>query len=334
MGLQVYMFTPSQRFRYIGGAQLRGVKDITVYEDKRTTNQGGPGVTALVLVSSEVDGVVVLSVNVRGKIPHNPISFPTYLPEGTPNATRTTQDGQWGEWPENWGTCSVTCGGGSQFRTRLCNKPAPANDGAPCIGQSTQYQRCNEEVLCDWSEINCSSGSKVKGFRFHSKKQSSAFNQIELICENDGAITRVKTTGVGGEDICQYENPDRTNKAHCLTIGCCHFNEDPEDVEGFGKCWSNVGNGPCHGTQGWTEDKTCSTGLAKELSILGSSILFTNLKMVCEDDSEIVAVEGSNWTGSDWTGSDWTGSTVLSCSTGICGIKFVAETTKMQPTCC
>merc|ERR1711874_336070 len=280
MGLQVYMFTPSQRFRYIGGAQLRGVKDITVYEDKRTTNQGGPGVTALVLVSSEVDGVVVLSVNVRGKIPHNPISFPTYLPEGTPNATRTTQDGQWGEWPENWGTCSVTCGGGSQFRTRLCNKPAPANDGAPCIGQSTQYQRCNEEVLCDWSEINCSSGSKVKGFRFHSKKQSSAFNQIELICENDGAITRVKTTG------------------------------------------------------GWTEDKTCSTGLAKELSILGSSILFTNLKMVCEDDSEIVAVEGSNWTGSDWTGSDWTGSTVLSCSTGICGIKFVAETTKMQPTCC
>ena len=43
-----------------------------------------------------------------------------------------------GGW-SNWGTCSATCGGGTQ--TRTCTNPAPANGGANCEGDATQS--CN-----------------------------------------------------------------------------------------------------------------------------------------------------------------------------------------------
>ena len=38
-----------------------------------------------------------------------------------------------------WGICSVTCGDGVQSRT--CDKPAPANGGADCVGDTTRA--CN-----------------------------------------------------------------------------------------------------------------------------------------------------------------------------------------------
>ena len=48
-----------------------------------------------------------------------------------------------------------------------------------------------------------------------------------------------------GEQVCEFSNPDREDKTTCLALGCCHFNEDPFDEEGFGKCWSSVGDGLC-----------------------------------------------------------------------------------------
>eukprot|EP00937_MAST-01D_sp_MAST-1D-sp2_P007555 g7555.t1 len=44
-------------------------------------------------------------------------------------------DGGWGE----WGACTKRCGGGVQFRS--CNKPAPRNGGAECVGGAVR--ECN-----------------------------------------------------------------------------------------------------------------------------------------------------------------------------------------------
>jgi hypothetical protein len=46
-----------------------------------------------------------------------------------------------GGW-SSWGSCSASCGGGTQ--TRTCTNPAPANGGAYCSGASTQS--CNTQL--------------------------------------------------------------------------------------------------------------------------------------------------------------------------------------------
>jgi hypothetical protein len=53
-------------------------------------------------------------------------------------------DGQWSSW-DNWSSCSVTCGGGSQSRSRLCDNPAPQYGGANCSGNGTETQDCNTD---------------------------------------------------------------------------------------------------------------------------------------------------------------------------------------------
>ena len=51
-------------------------------------------------------------------------------------------DGGYTTW-SSWDTCTVTCGGGTQGRTRSCTNPAPQYGGAACSGSSTGIQNCN-----------------------------------------------------------------------------------------------------------------------------------------------------------------------------------------------
>ena len=51
-------------------------------------------------------------------------------------------DGDWDDWT-NWASCSVTCGGGSQNRSRTCTNPVPQYGGADCVGFAGENQDCN-----------------------------------------------------------------------------------------------------------------------------------------------------------------------------------------------
>ncbi|XP_022254744.1 uncharacterized protein LOC111088555 isoform X2 [Limulus polyphemus] len=74
--------------------------------------------------------------------------------------------GNWSNWT-NWTTCSVTCGSGRQVRFRKCDNPFPRAGGA-CPGSSTQFKRCNTEIICpvngswtvwsEWSECTYTCG--------------------------------------------------------------------------------------------------------------------------------------------------------------------------------
>ncbi len=52
-------------------------------------------------------------------------------------------DGDWSEWSD-WDTCTQTCEGGNQTRTRTCTNPSPANGGNDCGPDDTEMQNCNE----------------------------------------------------------------------------------------------------------------------------------------------------------------------------------------------
>lgn len=81
-------------------------------------------------------------------------------------------DGGYGPWSQ-W-TCSVTCGNGTQSRTRQCDSPAPKNGGAPCsdVGEPNETGQCTMDpcpkvdggwsVWTDWGSCSVTCGSGVQ----------------------------------------------------------------------------------------------------------------------------------------------------------------------------
>ena len=51
-------------------------------------------------------------------------------------------DGGLSEWSQ-WGECTVSCGTGSQTRSRDCSHPAPQYGGNDCSGPLEEIQACN-----------------------------------------------------------------------------------------------------------------------------------------------------------------------------------------------
>uniref|UniRef100_A0A672HD24 Thrombospondin-1 n=1 Tax=Salarias fasciatus TaxID=181472 RepID=A0A672HD24_SALFA len=74
-------------------------------------------------------------------------------------------NGGWGPWSP-WDTCSVTCGGGTQMRKRLCSDPAPKYGGKDCVGDASVTQLCNkQECPIDGCLSNpCFPGAKCISF--------------------------------------------------------------------------------------------------------------------------------------------------------------------------
>uniref|UniRef100_A0A665VTB7 Hemicentin-1 n=1 Tax=Echeneis naucrates TaxID=173247 RepID=A0A665VTB7_ECHNA len=79
-----------------------------------------------------------------------PPSFDGPRCEGTDTQTQVCKerpcpvDGKWSSWV-SWGACSVSCGGGTRQRTRLCASPAPQQGGRQCEGNDVHIDFCNSE---------------------------------------------------------------------------------------------------------------------------------------------------------------------------------------------
>ncbi|XP_022085366.1 hemicentin-1-like isoform X2 [Acanthaster planci] len=60
------------------------------------------------------------------------------------NVERCPIHGNWSPW-EAWTSCSASCDGGRQYRSRSCTRPAPQYNGRRCPGKSQEVRNCNQE---------------------------------------------------------------------------------------------------------------------------------------------------------------------------------------------
>ncbi|XP_041349174.1 SCO-spondin-like [Gigantopelta aegis] len=126
------------------------------------------------------------------------------------NTQQCPIDGGWTDYTpwDDWSTCSVSCGGGSQarFRSRTCTNPSPAYGGAECDGEpdDSEERECNTQQCPidggwtdytpwdDWStcSVSCGGGSQA---RFRSRtctNPSPAYGGAECEGEPDDSEER------------------------------------------------------------------------------------------------------------------------------------------------
>lgn len=114
-----------------------------------------------------------------------------------------------GEWC-GWGACSLTCGGGIQYRD--CNCPTPLYGGAYCSGsnqQSCNTQCCPVDGVCSgWSSWSCSGNNRIRTRTYTAPicngNNVACSPLIETFsCDDGNACTTDTCTGAG---ICNNTN--------------------------------------------------------------------------------------------------------------------------------
>ena len=72
-------------------------------------------------------------------------------------------DGSWTAW-NSYGACDVTCGSGTQTRSRDCINPPPLHGGADCAGNNTESQQCNAGNCPSKGWVNLNELSPTKNY--------------------------------------------------------------------------------------------------------------------------------------------------------------------------
>ncbi|KAH3881664.1 hypothetical protein DPMN_005591 [Dreissena polymorpha] len=107
--------------------------------------------------------------------PCNVQSCPTATTPPPPTTTLPTADGHWSNWT-SWTMCTLTCGGGQQYRERQCTYPDHTLHGQYCPGPKNQTQECNSRncpvdgIWTQWSAYSKCSVSCASGFQTRARQ--------------------------------------------------------------------------------------------------------------------------------------------------------------------
>ncbi|XP_046331621.2 uncharacterized protein LOC124114874 isoform X1 [Haliotis rufescens] len=182
-------------------------------------------------------------------------------------------DGNWTEWTDTVGVCSVSCGGGSKTisRTRACTNPAPSNGGADCVGSpSDQYTESCSTNGCpvdgNWTEWTVTTGDCSASCGGGSRTISRTRTCTNPAPSNGGADCVGSATG---------DYSETCNAARCpvhggwstwiITTSTCSAScgGGSRTVSRTRRCNSPVpsfGGNNCVGSSDDTYTETCNTG--------------------------------------------------------------------------
>ncbi|XP_053376882.1 SCO-spondin-like [Mercenaria mercenaria] len=187
-------------------------------------------------------------------------------------------DGVWADWGA-WHICTVSCGGGTQERTRVCSFKKGSPHGANCIGETHESQPCETQfcpvdgVLTDWSKWTYCSTTCNSGTRFRTRRCIFPNNvphgadcigalQDQELCNESPCPTRITTSTTTTSTTSASTTPPPTTKS-----GQALWSE-----------WSN--KTPCSASCGpgyGEKTRTCSTGSTADCMGKSWSVYACNL---------------------------------------------------------
>lgn len=209
-----------------------------------------------------------------------------------------------------WGTCSVTCGGGTQ--TRTCTNPAPSFCGSACSGATSQS--CNTQACSDtpfWSscigncspstEYSCPTGKFV--YSMEVKSGSIVDRIVNMKCAssnnstgNDDLVNGTETTisinngGGGGSShtgdchgsdifIPAFQATVSGGNVSDIQLWCDNINDsEPTDNAQPSDCGSS---GACGSDTGTNTLVKCTTGLGITKIKVKSSTFVEGIQIRC-----------------------------------------------------
>eukprot|EP00117_Sycon_ciliatum_P039552 scpid45310/ scgid2601/ Hemicentin-1; Fibulin-6 len=133
-------------------------------------------------------------------------------------------DGHWSQW-SLYSQCNATCEG-TQVQNRSCNSPVEAYGGKPCLGNSTQQQRCASRIHCpveggwsQWSPImsacsaSCGTGSRtLKRSCTMPEPRYGGFNCSGDGERNESCFLRKCTDAFTSSTVSSEDTVDKTTK--------------------------------------------------------------------------------------------------------------------------
>ncbi|CAH1240217.1 HMCN1 [Branchiostoma lanceolatum] len=148
--------------------------------------------------------------------------------------------GGWSSW-SNFTSCSTTCNGGSQTRSRNCTNPNPQHGGRPCAGQHLQTAQCNPQscpvlvisAWMSWSSFDDCSETCGGGLQIRRRQ-----------CNGSSCVGEAEEIRACREDPCPVHGGwSSWSPFTTCTAGCGHGNQtrtrnctNPEPVRGGNGC--------------------------------------------------------------------------------------------------
>ncbi|XP_065067919.1 A disintegrin and metalloproteinase with thrombospondin motifs 6-like [Rhopilema esculentum] len=184
-------------------------------------------------------------------------------------------DGGWSQWSTDYSTCSRTCGGGVQYKQRICNRPKPRFGGKHCEGEPRSYQLCNTKPCSDKSRNYRTRQCERLNTRLFGEKyfewefKPSRIPPCKLGCfiknTQHGYDFGNVEDGTNCDQMDDSSLGDKCINGECVTVGCDGIIGSEAKFDRCGVC---NGDGKSCGTADLRSDTPDSEGIADALRSL------------------------------------------------------------------